>query len=257
MRRREFITALGGAAAWPLVARAQQPAMPVIGFLSPNRADESGHLVAALRQGLRESGYPGDKVAIEARWADGRLERLPKLASELVTLQVVAIVGNVEAVLVAKKATTNIPIIFVSGADPVGVELVSSISRPGGNLTGVSFYTVPITGKRLALLRELVPSAEVLAVLQDPNMFDTSTETRELEATTRTLGQKIITIKASSEQEIAAAFSTITKSGAGALLVGGGQFYNSRRNQLVGLAALHAIPASYAWSEVVPAGGTL
>ncbi len=242
MRRRTFIAGLGSAAAWPLATRAQQPT-PVVGFLRPSRADESGQLVAAFRQGLRESGYPGDKVVIEARWADGRPERLPNLASELVTLQVVAIVGTVEAALAAKEATTNIPIIFVTGTDPTAFGLVSSISRPGANVTGVSFYDVPITGKRLALLRELVPKAEIIAVLQDSNFIDISTETREIEAATRALGQKIIAVNAGSEREIDAAFSTIAKSSAGALLVGSGQFL-SRRSQLVGLAALHAIPAS-------------
>ena len=169
MRRREFITLLGGAAAWPVAARAQQPPTPVIGFLRPTRAADAGHLVAAVRQGLRESGYPSDKVAIESRWADGRQERLPKLAAELVALQVTAIVGSVEAALAAKAATTSIPIVFVTGADPVAAGLVSSISRPGGNITGVSFFDIPVIGKRLALLRELVPKAEIIAVLQDPN----------------------------------------------------------------------------------------
>ena len=241
MRRREFITLVGGAAAaWPLVVRAQQPTAPVIGFLRPTKAEQSGHLVAAFRQGLRESGYPGDKVSIEARWADGRAERLPKLAAELVALQVAAIVGQTEATLAAKAATTSIPIVFVIGTDPVAAGLVSSINRPGGNVTGVSFYDVPITGKRLALLRELVTL---------------EAETREIEAAARTLGQKIVTVKAGSEQEIDVAFSTIAKSGAGALLVGAGPFFNGRRNQLIGLAALHAIPASYVFSEMVEAGG--
>jgi putative ABC transport system substrate-binding protein len=258
MRRRQVIKLLGGAAAaWPLAARAQQPAMPVIGFLRPSRADESGHLFAALRQGLRESGYPSDKITIEARWADDRAERLPDLASELVNLQVSAIVGSVDAALAAKKATTTIPIIFVTGVDPEAVGLVSNISRPGGNVTGISFYAVPVTGKRLALLRELVPTAEVIAVLQDPNFSVLSAENREIEAAVRTLGQKIITFKAGSEQEIDAAFSVIAKSGAGALFVGAGPFFNSRRNQLVGLAAIHAIPASYGLNEVVAAGGLM
>ena len=256
MRRREFITLLSSAAAaWPLVARAQQPTVPVIGFLRPTKAEQSGHLVAAFRQGLRESGYPGDKVSIEARWADGRAERLPKLAAELVALQVAAIVGQTEATLAAKAATTSIPIVFVIGTDPVAAGLVSSINRPGGNVTGVSFYDVPITGKRLALLRELIPNAEIIAVLQDPNFSVLEAETREIEAAARTLGQKVVTVKAGSEQEIDVAFSTIAKSGAGALLVGAGPFFNSRRNQLIGLAALHAIPASYVFSEMVEAGG--
>jgi ABC-type uncharacterized transport system substrate-binding protein len=257
MRRREFITLLSGAAAaWPLAVSAQQPAVPVIGFLRPTRAEQSGHLVAAVRQGLRESGYPSDKVAIESRWADGRPERLPKLAAELVALQVAAIVGgSVPATRAAKAATEGIPIVFVIGVDPVSAGLVSSLNRPGANVTGVSFYDVPVTGKRLALLRELVPKAEIIAVLQDPNAPGFEMESREIEATARTFGQKIVTVKAGSEQEIDAAFSTIAKSGAGALLVGAGPFFASRRSQLVGLAALNPIPASYVFSGVVAAGG--
>ena len=250
MRRRDFIKVIAGsAAAWPLATRAQQPATPVIGFLRPTRAEESGHLVAAVRQGLRESDYPSDKVVIESRWGDGREEGLPKLAAELVALQVAAIVaGSIPAARAAKAATANIPIIFVTGGDPQTEGLVSSISRPGGNMTGVSFYDIPVTGKRLALLRELVPRAETIAVLQDPNSATFQTESREIEAAVRATGQKIIIVKAGTEQEINAAFSTVAKSGAGALLVGGGPFFNARRNQLIGLAALHAIPASYVFS---------
>jgi putative ABC transport system substrate-binding protein len=169
MRRREFIRLIGGVVIWPLAGQAQQSAMPVVGFLRPSRADDAGHLFAAVRQGLRESGYPSDKITIEARWGDDRPERLPNLVSELINLQVSAIVGNVDAALAAKKVTTKIPIIFVTGGDPEAVGLVSNISRPGGNVTGISFYSVPIIGKRFALLRELVPAAEVIAVLQDPN----------------------------------------------------------------------------------------
>jgi putative tryptophan/tyrosine transport system substrate-binding protein len=258
MRRREFIRLFTSTVvAWPLAARAQQAAMPVVGFLRPGRADEAGHLFAAVRQGLRESGYPSDKITIEARWADDQAERLPSLAYELVNLQVSAIVGSVDAALAAKKATTNIPIIFVTGVDPEAIGLVSNISRPGGNVTGISFYSVPVIGKRFALLRELVPTAEVIAVLEDPNFSIFSAENREIEAAARALGQKIIALKASSEQEIDAAFSIITKSGAGALLVGSGPFLFSRRNQLVGLAAIHAIPASYALNDVVAAGGLM
>src|SRR6516164_1274565 len=257
MRRRQFIKLLGGAAAvWPFAARAQQPAMPVVGFLRITRAEESGHLVAAFRQGLRESGYPSDKVVIESRWADGREERLPKLASELVASQAAAIAaGSLPATRAAKAATASIPIIFVTGGDPLEERLVSSLNRPGGNVTGVSFYDIPITGKRLALLRELVPKAETIAVLQDPTSATFQTETREIEAAVRASGQKIITVKAASEKEINEAFSTIAKSGADALLVGGGPFFNSKRNQLIGLAALNAIPASYVFGEFVSAGG--
>src|SRR5262245_17735474 len=202
--------------------RAQQPPT-VVGFLRPTRAEESGHLVAAVREGLRESGYPSDKVLIEARWGDGREEPLPKLARELVALPVAAIVaGSVPAARAAKAVTASIPIIFVTGSDPQTEGLVSSISRPDGNMTGVSFYDIPVTGKRLALLHELVPNAEVIAVLQDPKSATFQSETREIEAAAGAIGQKVINFKASSEQEINAIFSTISKSGAGALLVGGG-----------------------------------
>ena len=255
MRRREFITLIGSAAAaWPLAAHAQRPSTPAIGFLRPTRAEESGHLVAAVRQGLREADYPS--VVIESRWGDGRQEGLAKLAAELVALRVAAIVaGSLPSARATKAATANIPIIFVTGADPQTEGLVSSISRPGGNMTGVSFYDIPVTGKRLALLRELVPKAETIAILQDPNSGTFQSETREIEAAVRATGQKITIVKAGSEQEINAAFSTVAKSGAGALLVGGGQFFNGRRNQLIGLAALNAIPASYVLSGFVDAGG--
>ena len=256
MRRRDFIkiAIAGSAAAWPLATRAQPPT--VIGLLRPTRAEESGHLVALVREGLRESGYSIDKVIIESRWGNGRDEQLPKLARELVALPVAAIVaGGISAARAAKAATANIPIIFVTGGDPQVEGLVSSISRPGGNMTGVSFYNIPVTGKRLALLHELVPKAEVIAVLQDPNSRTFQTETREIEAAARAIGQKIIIVKASSEQEINAAFSTVAKSGAGALFVGGGAFFNARASQLIGLAALHAIPAIYVLSGTVAAGG--
>ena len=258
MRRRDFVKVVAAAAiAWPLGARAQQAAMPVIGFLRPTRAGDAGHLVAAVRQGLRESGYPSDKVAIEARWADGRPERLPKLAAELVALPVAAIVGSVEAALAAKAATTSIPIVFVTGADPVVAGLVTSISRPGGNITGVSFFDIPVVGKRLALLRELAPQAEIIAVLQHTNFSEYQTESREIETAARAIGQKIVTFKVGSEAEVDEAFSSIAKSGAGAMLVGAGAFLSSRRSQLVGLAALHAIPASYFERGFVDAGGLI
>lgn len=257
MRRREFITLIGGAAAWPLAARAQQSTTPVVGFLRTTGAGDGGHLLAAVRQGLRESGYPTDKVAIEARWADGRIERLPKLVAELVALPVAAIIGNLEAVLAAKKETTTTPIIFVTGADPVAAGLVSSVSRPAGNVTGVSFFDVPIAGKRLALLRELVPNAEIIGVLQDPNFSQHQIETDGIETAARAMGQKIVTVKVAREQDIDAAFSTLKQSGAGALFVGAGPFISSRRGQLIGLAALHAIPASYFESIFAEAGGLI
>lgn len=165
MRRREFIKLISRAAiAWPISARAQQP-VPVIGFLRPTRADESGHLIAAFRQGLRESGYSSDKITVEARWADGNPERIPKLAAELISLPVAVMFGNAGVALAAKKITTTTPIVFVTGVDPVLAGVVSNINRPGANVTGVSFNDVPITGKRLALLREMAPKAEIIAVL--------------------------------------------------------------------------------------------
>ena len=258
MRRRDFIKVMGSAAAaWPLAGRAQQAAMAVIGFLRPTRAEDAGHLVAAVRQGLRQSGYPADKVTIESRWAESRPERLPKLARELVDLHVATIIGDLEAAKAAKAATTSIPIIFVTGTDPVETGLVSSINRPGGNVTGVSFYDIPIIGKRLDLLHQLVPKAEVIAVLQDSNFSVLHEETREIEAAARAIGQKLIMFKAGREEEIDAAFSIIAKSGAGALLVGGGPFVASRRSQLIGLAAFHAIPTSYNLSGFVDAGGLI
>ena len=254
MRRREFITLLGGgAAAWPLAARAQQPSVPVIGVLRPLKAEDAGHLVAAVRQGLREAGYPN--VAMEARLGGGQKERLPKLAAELVALNVAAIVGSIDAALAAKAVTTSIPIVFITGADPVTEGLVSSVNRPGGNMTGVSFYDIPTIGKRLELLRQLVPKAEIIAVLQDSNYAVLEAETHELEAAASAMKQKIIIVKAGREQDIDTAFSAIVGSGAGALLIGAGGFLNSRSHQLVELAALHAIPACFAFSEAVAAGG--
>ena len=253
MKRRKFISLLGGAAAWPLLARAQQSTVPVIGFLRPSKAEDAGHLVAAVRQGLREAGYPN--VKIEARWGEGQKERLPKLSAELVALNVEAIVGSIDAALALKAATKSIPIIFVTGADPVAEGLVPSVNRPGGNMTGVTFYDVPTTGKRLELLHQLVPKAEVIAVLQDPNYKALQAETHEVEVAAHTMGQKIITVKAGREQEIDTAFSMIAGSGAGALFIGAGGFLNSRRRQLVELAALHAIPACFPFSRAVAAGG--
>ena len=221
MRRRDFIKVIAAsAAAWPFATRAEQPAT-LVGFLRSTRAEESGHLVAAVREGLRDAGYSSDKVIIESRWGDGREEELPKLARELVALPVAAIVAaSTNSAVAAKAATTNIPIVFVTGGDPQTERLVSSISRPGGNMTGVSFSDVPVSGKRLALLHELVPNADVIAVLLDPTNRLFETETHEIEMSARAMGQKIITLNAGNEQEIRAAFSTVAKSGAGALFGG-------------------------------------
>jgi putative ABC transport system substrate-binding protein len=259
MKRRDFLKSIiaGSTVAYPLTAWAQQPAT-VIGFLRSTKAEEAGHLVAGVREGLRDSGYPGDKLLIESRWGNGRDEQLPNLARELIALSPAAIVaGGFEAAQATKAATASIPIIFVTGADPEKEGLVSSINRPGGNMTGVSFYDVPVTGKRLALLHELVPKAELIAVLQDATSGTFENEAREIETTARAMGQKILSLKARSEQEISEAFTTVAKSRAGALLVGGGSFFNGRGTQLIGLAALNAIPASYIRSSFVGAGGLI
>ena len=258
MRRREFITLLGGAAAtWPLAARAQQRSTPVVGVLRPTAAADAGHLVAALRQGLRKSGYPSDKVAIEARWADGVPERLPKLAAELVALQVAAIVASVEAATAAKKITKIVPIVFVTGADPVAAETRVEYQSTGWQCNRRELFDLPLVGKRLALLRELVPTAEIIAVLQDPNFSEFRFERREIETAAKAMGQKIVSVQASREQEVDAAFATMVRAGVGALHVGSGPFIASRRSQLIGLAALHAIPAMYWDSAFVDAGGLI
>lgn len=258
MRRRQFLGIVGGAAAWPIAARAQQQGqLPVIGFLRPTSAADAGHMVAAVRQGLRESGYTADKFVLEARWAEGHPDRLPKLAAELVALKVAVIVGNTTAALAAKTATSSVPVVFVTGTDPISEKLVTSINRPGGNITGVSFFDVPVTGKRLALLHDLIPKAEIIATLQDPNFSDAQIETREIEMTAKAIGVKVVALKAGREAEIDAAFSAAARSGAAALLVGAGPFINSRRSQLIGLAAFHAIPASYFDSGFVDSGGLI
>jgi len=259
MKRREFITLVGGAAAWPLAARAQQQKnpVPIIGFLRPTSAADAGHMVAAFRQGLRESGYSADKFVLEARWAEGHSDRLPKLAAELISLPVAVIVGNTTAASAAKAATSSVPIVFVTGTDPTAEKLVASINRPGGNITGVSFFDVPVTGKRLALLHELIPKAETIVTLQDSNFSDAQIEDREIETAAKAIGVKIIATKVSRDADIDAAFSTAVRSGAAALLVGAGPFINSRRNQLIGLAAFHGIPASYFDSSFVDSGGLI
>jgi putative tryptophan/tyrosine transport system substrate-binding protein len=258
MRRREFVWALGGVAAWPLAAKAQQPKIRAIGFLRPTAAAGFEHLVAALRQGLRESGYPDENnPAFELRWGEGHDDRMPKLAAELVELQVAAIVADLTAAVAAKAATTTIPIVFVSGADPLARGLVSSVNRPGGNVTGVSFFDIPVAAKRLEQLHVLVPKADVIAVLEDPNFSELQSETREVQAAAHNMRQKIVLVKAGREEEFEAAFAAIAQSGAGAVLVGAGPFINSRRHQVIELAALHAIPASYSLPEYVADGGLI
>jgi putative ABC transport system substrate-binding protein len=259
VRRREFITLLGGAAAaWPLGARAQQPAMPVVGFLRSTGAAGSAHLVTAFRQGLSETGFvEGQNVAIEYRWADDQRDRLPGMAAELVRRHVAVIVANGVAAPAAMAATATIPIVFTTGFDPVRTGLVASLSRPEGNATGVVFTVTDLTAKRLGLLHELIPKAAVIAALMEPNQPEIEVELREVEAAGRAIGRQILMVKAASEREFNAAFATIVQAGAGALLFGGGPLFLSQRRQLVALAARHALPASYVSREYAEVGGLM
>ena len=259
MKRREFITLLGGAAAaWPLAVPAQQPAMPVVGFLRSTSAASSVHLVTAFRQGLREAGFvEGENVAIEYRWADFQNDRLPGLAAELVRRQVAVILAQGFAVPLVKAATATIPIVFTTGVDPVRTGLVASLSRPGGNVTGVVFTVTDLTAKRLGLLHELVPKATVVAALVDPNRPENELEFREVETAGRAIGRKIVIVKAANEHEFNAAFATMVQAGAHALLVLGGPVFLSHRRQLVALAARHALPASYVVRDYPEAGGLM
>jgi putative tryptophan/tyrosine transport system substrate-binding protein len=258
VRRREFITLLGGAAAWPLGARAQQPAMPVIGFLRSTTAASAAHLVTAFRQGLKEAGFiEGQNVAIEFRWADDHNDRLLELAADLIRRQAAVIVTHNQSTPAAKAATRTTPIVFVSGGDPIRDGLVSSLSRPGGNVTGVSFTSAPLDAKRLGLLHELVPKAVGIAMLLDPNSREPDAQLQNIEAAARAVGRKILIVKAGSEREFNAAFSKIAASSAGALLVGSGAFFLDHRRQLVTLSARHTLPASYVQREYVEAGGLM
>ena len=260
MNRRELIASLGGAAAaWPLMARAQQT-IPVVGFLHVGSAKPFVHLVAGLRQGLKETGIvEGENVTIEFRWAEGHFDRLPALAADLVRRQVAVIVtgGGEHSVLAAKAATATIPIVFNIGGDPVKLGIVASLSRPGGNATGVNFFTDELEAKRLGLLHDLLPAASVIAHLVNPNYPPAEFNIREVAAAARIVGRQVVLLKASSENDIDAAFATISKMRAGALFVGTDPFFNSRRDQIVTLAARQALPAIYPQREFAAAGGLM
>jgi putative ABC transport system substrate-binding protein len=262
LRRREFITLLGSAAgAWPLAARAQQKATPVIGVLntgSPGAAS-SESLMRAFRQGLSEAGYvEGQNLAIEYRWAEGDYARLPALAADLVGHKVDVIMANSPpSALAAKSATSTIPIVFRSGADPVGDGLVASLARPGGNLTGVSFFVDELTAKRLELLSELVPRAGVIALLMNPNNATAERVIRDVQEAARTKGLQLHVLKAGSESEIDTAFASLVQLHAGALVVGADPFLSSRREKLVALASRHAVPSIYAYREFAASGGLI
>ena len=259
--RREFITLLGGAAAaCPLVVRAQQPPMPVIGFMSSASAAPWAHLIAAFRDSLKAIGFvEGQNVAIEFRWADGQYDRLPMIAAELVRREVAVIVatGGSSAVLPAMAATSTIPIVFSTGADPVKMGFVSSLNRPGGNATGVYFFIAAMEAKRLGVLRDLVPTAALIGVLLNPNNANAETQSKEVQEAARAIGQKIQIVHAGTEAALGTAFATLAQVRADGLLVGADPFFNSRRNLLVLQAARHGIPAMYEQREFVQAGGLM
>jgi ABC-type uncharacterized transport system substrate-binding protein len=258
MKRRAFIALLGGAAAWPLAARAQQPAMPVVGFLRSTSLAAFTHFVTAFRQGLMEAGFvEGQNVAIEFRSAEGRDERLPALLAELIGRPVALIVANSPAALAAKAATTTVPIVFATGSDPVRDGIVTSFNRPGGNVTGVVFVSGLLGAKRLELLRQLAPKATMIAMLVNPNSPNTEAERRDVQAAAVTIGQQLLVLDVSSARDIDIAFATSVERGVGALLVGSGAFLNSNRERIVALAARHAPPASYSLREFAVEGGLM
>jgi len=258
MKRREFITLFGSAAAWPLAARAQQPAMPVIGFLDAASAPERTDFMAAFRQGLAEAGYiEGQNVAIEYRWAEGRYDRLPERAADLVgrRVSVIATPATTAAALVAKAATTTIPIVFGVGGDPVKLGLVESLNRPGGNATGINFFNIELVAKRMQLLRELVPAAKRLALLVNPTDLSNEPTLRDVE--TAAIGLQVLTFEAVTGREIDAAFERLALQKVDALFVAGSAFYAARRVQLAVLAARYAVPATYSQRAFVEAGGLM
>ena len=261
MRRREFITLLGGAAVWPLVARAQQPAMPVIGFLYPTSSDSETDRLRAFRQGLKETGYvEGENVAIEYRWANDQIDRLTAMAADLVErgVTVIAATGGRPVVLAAKAATATIPVVFLIGEDPVKLGLVTSLARPGGNLTGINFFAVELAAKRLELLRELVPGISRVAVLVSPaNDANTEATLKDVEAAARTMALQIQVINANNSREIDAAFAAFGRERPDALFVGSGPLFTGRRAQLALLAARYGVPAVYAARQIAEAGGLM
>jgi putative ABC transport system substrate-binding protein len=261
MKRRELIMLVAGAAvAWPFAARAQQPAMPVIGFLNSLPPEPAAHLVVAFRQGLGEIGYTeGGNVAIEFRWADGQYDRLPPIAADLVSRRVAVIVagGGEPAALAAKAATSTIPIVFAIGGDPVKVGLVASLNRPGANVTGVTLLTNSLEAKRLGLLRELVPKATTLAMLVNPTFTTAETQVRDAQEAVRTFGLRLHVLNASNELDFEGAFASLAQLRADALLVSSDAFLNSRRAQIVARVARQAVPAIYEWREFAAAGGLM
>jgi putative ABC transport system substrate-binding protein len=262
MKRREFIKLFGSAAAaWPLEARAQQKAMPVVGFIHSQSPDPTtADRVREFRQGLKEAGYiDGENVVIQIRWAEGQFDRLPALVAELVSrkVSVIAATGGPESALAAKRVGSDIPIVFVTGADPVALGLVASLSRPGGNITGVTPFTRQLGPKQLGLLQAIVPKASVIAVLVNRNQVDSETGFKAIQEAGRTAGLRIVPIDIGSEYDLEKAFATLTNEHADGLLAGGGAFFTANRVQLAVLAARYAVPAIYSSREVPIAGGLI
>jgi putative tryptophan/tyrosine transport system substrate-binding protein len=256
--RRQFIGLLGGAAAWPLAARAQQPAAPVIGYLSARSPDDTWHLVEAFRRGLREAGFvEGQNATIEYRWAFGEQERLAGLASDLVRKPVSVLVttGGESAALAAKAATSTIPIAFIIGGDPIKLGLAASYSRPGANATGISILTATLEPKRLELLRELVPQASTIGAFLDPTYPPYEHQLRDLQEAARTLDLPVQELRASTDAEIDLAFKTVAQQRIGAVMVAAGPFFDTRREKLVTLASHYAVPMMYHFREFAAAGG--
>jgi putative ABC transport system substrate-binding protein len=260
MRRRAFIEGIAALAAalWPLAARAQLSALPKVGFLRSSTLADVPDWVTAFRQGLKEAGFvEGQNVAIEFRTADNQPDRLPVLVTDLIHQPVAVIVGNTESALAAKAATTTVPIVFATGSDPVRDGLVASLNRPGGNVTGVSFFSAVVGAKRLELLRQMVPNATIIAMLVNPNIPLTEAERRDVQTAAQAIGQQLVFVDVSNERDIETAFATSVQQGAGALLVGTGGFLNSKREQIVALADRYALPTSYSQREGVVSGGLM
>ena len=259
MRRRDFIKGIAGsAAAWPFTAHAQQRATPIVGFLRSTSLAPLQKLVVAFGQGLKEAGFvEGQNVAIECRYADNQIDRLPALVADLIRLPVAVIVVNSGAAGAAKAATTTIPIVFAAGDDPVKSGLVASLNRPGGNITGVTYLSSTLGAKRFELLRQLVPKATLIAMLVNPGRHDTEPERKDVQAAARAIGLQLITLDVSNDRDIETAFATLVQGGAGALLVGTGAYLNAKRETIIALAARYAIPAIYQLREEVVAGGLM
>jgi putative ABC transport system substrate-binding protein len=258
MRRREFIMLLGGATAWPLAARAQQAALPVVGFLNSGSPESYPHNVSEFRLGLREAGFvEGRNVAIEYRWAEDRTDRLQGMAAELVRRQVTVIFANGPAALPAKAATTTIPIVFTSAVDPVAVGLVDSLNRPGGNVTGVTTLNVEVAPKHLELIHELVPTATIVAALINPTGPGAENQTRDLPRAASRLGLQLRVLHASTERDFDAVFANLLQLRAGALVIGINAFFSGRAAQLAALTVRHAVPAIFSLREFAAAGGLM